>query len=319
MGCFRGCICFIGKIVVKITKDCTKKKDFGLLGGIIDMEEMNLWGNVPGMYEEIPKITAFIPDNKKSDIAIVILPGGGYTMRSEHEGKGYAEFLNKNGITAFVVDYRVSPYRFPLPLLDARRAIQFVRHFATKYGINKNRVLIMGSSAGGHLAALTSTYFEEIDDFEINDEISKENFIPDGQVLCYPVINLWGKKGDVHIGSGMNLLGDKYAELSYSLTPANITSESTPPAFIWHTFEDEAVNVKNSLDYAKSLKDSGVSVEMHIYPHGQHGLGIPYDDSEINRHVLQWSASLIKWLNYMNYFNQRYKRVDLEYENKMDK
>ena len=99
----------------------------------------------------------------------------------------------------------------------------------------------------------------------------------------------------------MNLLGDKYAELSYSLTPANITSERTPPAFIWHTFEDDAVNVKNSLDYAKSLKDSGVAVEMHIYPHGNHGLGIPSGDSKINRHVLQWSESLIKWLNYMYY------------------
>ena len=207
------------------------------------MESMNLWHNVPGKCEETPKITAYIPNDKKSDTAVVILPGGEYGGRAEHEGKDYAEFLNKNGITAFVVDYRVSPHRFPLPLLDSRRAIQWVRHFANEYGINKNKVLIMGSSTGGHLAALTSTYFEEITDFDIKDEISKESFIQNGQILCYPVINLAGKIGDVHFGSGMNLLGEKYAELSYSLTPANITSQKNPPAFIWHTFEDSILAV----------------------------------------------------------------------------
>lgn len=265
------------------------------------MGKINLWDSVPGMCDEIPEITAYIPKDKKTDLAVVILPGGGYRIRAQHEGKGYAEFLNKNGITAFVVDYRVSPHRFPLPLLDSRRGIQVVRHFADKYGINKNKILVMGSSAGGHLAALTSTYYEEINDFEISDEISKESFIPNGQILCYPVINLQGKPDDVHLGSGMYLLAEKYAKLSYDLTPANIVSQQTPPAFIWHTFEDEAVNVKNSLDYAKALKDVGISVEMHIYPHGKHGLGIPAPDSKINTHVVQWSQSLLKWLNYMDF------------------
>ena len=265
------------------------------------MEIMDLWENVPGLCEEVPKLTAYIPDVKKTDMAVVILPGGGYRMRAEHEGKGYAEFLNKNGITAFVVDYRVSPHRFPLPLLDARRGVQMVRYYAEKYGINKNKILIMGSSAGGHLAALTSTYFDEIDEFEINDEISKESFIPNGQILCYPVIHLQGKPSDIHVWSGMFLLDSKHAELSYSLTPANIVSQKTPPAFICHTFEDEAVNVKNSLGYANALKDGGVSVEMHIYPHGRHGLGIPKPDSKLNTHILQWSESLIKWLNYMDF------------------
>jgi len=91
------------------------------------MEIMDLWSKVPGKSNEIPQITAYIPNNKKNDIAVVILPGGGYAGRAVHEGKGYAEFLNKNGITAFVVNYRVSPHRFPLPLLDSRRAIQWVR------------------------------------------------------------------------------------------------------------------------------------------------------------------------------------------------
>ena len=268
----------------------------------MSVEIMKLWEKVPGMCEEIPQITAYIPENKKTDAAIVILPGGGYEGRAEHEGKGYAEFLNKNGICAFVVDYRVSPHRFPLPLLDSRRGIQTVRYYADMYRINKNKVIVMGSSAGGHLASLTSTYFKEIKDYDIDDEISKENFIPNGQVLCYPVINLSGKNGDVHFGSGINLLGENFAELSYELSPTNIVSSKTPPAFIWHTFEDNTVNVKNSLEYAKALKDSSVEVEMHIYPHGPHGIGIPVNLSKkVNSHISQWSENLIKWLTYMNF------------------
>lgn len=83
-----------------------------------------LWDKTPGMCEEIPQLTAYIPENKRSDAAVVIMPGGGYAMRADHEGKGYAEFLADNGYTAFVCDYRVAPHRFPLPLLDSRRAVR---------------------------------------------------------------------------------------------------------------------------------------------------------------------------------------------------
>lgn len=262
---------------------------------------MDLWGKVPGMCEEIPKITAYISENKNADCAVIIFAGGGYGSRAEHEGKGYAEFFNKNGIVAFVVDYRVAPHRFPLPLLDSRRAVQFVRYYAQKYGIDKNKVLVMGSSAGGHLAALTSTYFADFDEFEINDEISKESFIPDGQILCYPVINLVGKRGDVHYGSGINLLGENYAPLCHELSPSMIASAKTPPAFIWHTFEDKGVSVKNSLDYAKALRNYEVDVEMHLYPHGPHGMGIPAPDSKVNEHVSDWSVQLLRWMKYMNF------------------
>lgn len=265
------------------------------------VEIMDLWENVPGMCEEVPKITAYIPENKTSDCAVVILPGGGYGERAEPEGKGFAEFFNEKGIVAFVVDYRVSPHRFPLPLMDSRRGIQFVRFYAEKYGIDKNKVLIMGSSAGGHLAALTSTYFKEIKEFEINDEISKESFIPDAQILCYPVINLVGKRGDVHYGSGMNLLGMNYAPFCHELSPSMIASKETPPVFIWHTFKDDGVSVKNSLDYAKALKDYDVDVEMHIYPHGPHGMAIPVPDSKVSEHVLQWTEQLLCWMKYMGF------------------
>ncbi len=263
------------------------------------MEKIKLWENVPGMCEETPMLTAYVPENKTSDVAVVICPGGGYAVRAEHEGKDYAEFLADNGITAFVVDYRVSPHRFPLPLLDARRAIRYVRYNAEKYGIDKNKVAIMGSSAGGHLAAMTSTYYEPIE-FEGLDEIDNEDFIPNAQILCYPVIKLLGK-GIGHLGSGQNLLAEKQVEMGEELSPDLIATAKTPKAFIWHTFSDDCVNVINTLDYARRLKTVGGSVECHIFPEGHHGLGLATGDDLISKHVTQWGRLLINWLKYIKF------------------
>lgn len=259
-----------------------------------DARKYNLWENTPGDCGEIPTITEYLPKNKKSDIAIIVFAGGGYQMRAEHEGKVYAEFLSENGYTAFVVDYRVYPHRFPLPLLDARRAIRTVRYNAQKYGIDK--IAVMGSSAGAHLAALVSTYFEPIE-FEGIDEIDKEDFVPDFQILCYPVISLFGK-GFAHIGSAKNLLGTKALDLCEALSPHLIATKKTPPAFIWHTFSDDVVNVKNSLLYAARLRDVGVKTELHIFPDGVHGLGLAEGENKIEKHVSKWKSLLIEWLNY---------------------
>ncbi len=223
---------------------------------------------------------------------MVILPGGGYGGRTPYEGQGYAEFLNQHGITAFVCQYRVAPHHFPLPLLDARRAVRYVRYHSEEFGIAKDKVYIMGSSAGGHLAALTATYKAPID-FENLDEIDGEAFLPNGQILCYPVIKLLGK-GIAHLSSGYNLLYDRQAELGEGLSPDLIADESTPKAFIWHTFDDESVHVQNSLDYAKRLRQMNVPTEIHIYPHGCHGLGLALNDS----HVKDWSNQLLRWLDY---------------------
>lgn len=253
-------------------------------------ETLQLWEKTPGMCQETPVLDVYLPDNQTSDIAVVIMPGGGYGMRADHEGRGYAEFLNQHGIAAFVCQYRVAPHQFPLPLLDARRAIRYVRFYSEKYGISRNKVYIMGSSAGGHLAAMTSTYREPIE-CENQDAIDQENFVPDGQILCYPVIKLLGKE-IAHLGSGRNLLGDRQAEMGEELSPDLIADESTPKAFIWHTFNDGSVNVINSLDYAKRLRQMHVPVEMHIYPDGPHGLGL----AEHLPHVADWSNRLIAWL-----------------------
>ena len=148
---------------------------------------MKLYETYPAEWEEIPEITAYIPAEKKCNGAVVIFPGGAYRGRAAHEGKGYAEFLQSKGICAFDVAYRVSPHRFPLELLDARRAVRWVRAHAEEYGIDKNKIAVMGSSAGGHLAAMVSTYIDPIE-FEGLDSVDAEDYLPNAQILCYPVI-----------------------------------------------------------------------------------------------------------------------------------
>ena len=123
--------------------------------------------------------------------------------------------------------------------------------------------------------------------------IDAESGKPDGQILCYPVIKLLGK-GVAHLGSGKNLLDDKQAEMGEALSPDLIADETAPKAFIWHTFNDGAVNVINSLDYAKRLRQMNVPVEMHIYPEGPHGLGL----APAYPHVADWAQRLIQWLKF---------------------
>ena len=238
--------------------------------------------------------------------AVIIFPGGGYVSRAVHEGLGYAEYLTENGINAFVVDYRVKPEVFPAPLCDARRAVRFVRYYAEKFGIDPSLVSVMGSSAGGHLAALVSTYRNEIAGEGV-DEIDKESYIPNAQILCYPVIStvddtIW------HRGSGLNLLGEDNLDFAPNVSPDLIADEKTPQAFIWHTAEDRSVNVINSYAYASTLRRNNVPVEMHIFPDGGHGLGLGHGNKnadtfpkKLQDHLSLWNGLLISYLKYIGH------------------
>ena len=254
------------------------------------VKTVNLWENTPGAYDKIPALDVYVPENKTCDIAVVVLPGGGYHYHADYEGQGFAEFLNANGITAFVLPYRVSPHQFPLPLLDARRAIRYVRHYSEEYGIAKNKVYIMGASAGGHLAALTSTYKQPIE-FEGVDKIDEESFRPDGQILCYPVIALLGD-GLAHYGAAEKLLGERKDTLGNALSPNLIADETAPRAFIWHAYGDAAVHASQPMCYAQQLMDSGVDTELHIYTRGRHGMGLADEDP----HIHSWTQALLEWL-----------------------
>ena len=252
---------------------------------------MQLWKNTPGACPEVPEITYYAPTASPSDGAVVIFPGGAYRCRAPHEGKDYAEFLAAAGIHAFVVDYRVNPDHYLLPLLDARRAVRLVRAHAAQYGIDPHKIAVMGSSAGGHLAATVSTYTAPIP-HEGLDEIDDHPFLPDATILCYPVICAPDADGIRHVGSYEHLLGGRNPELEPTVDPARNVTDTTPPAFLWHTAEDPAVNVINSYRYATALREHNVSTELHVFPYGHHGLGLAID----RPHVAQWSGLLLNWL-----------------------
>ena len=249
------------------------------------MESFKLWEKEEN--SEV-RIEYYRPLQKANDVAVVIFPGGGYVNLADHEGEGYARLLNTFGITAFVVYYRVSPNRFPLPLMDARRAVRFVRANAEKFGVDKNKVLAMGSSAGGHLTALLSTYTGDIG--EEKDELYKESFLPNGQILCYPVIC---SSDDIrHKGSYLNLLGEEQIDMKEQVSPDLLVNETTPKAFIWHTSTDYGVLCANSCRYMEKLMSYKIPCEMHVYPEGGHGLGVapgyPY--------ISQWVTMLGNWI-----------------------
>ncbi len=252
-----------------------------------NMTVLDLWDEVPAVNGEIPVLEYYPAKNKTTDATVVIFPGGGYAGRAPKEGDGYAVFLNSIGMDAFVCEYRVAPYRFPVPLLDARRAVRYVRHNAEKFGIDPDKIAVMGSSAGGHLAALVSTYKDRID-YENTDETDRVSFMPNATILCYPVIHHPDDEC-CHTGSYLNLTGDEkeHPELS----PDLLVDDNTPTAFIWHTSNDGGVSVINSYLYATALRKHSILHEMHIFPDGPHGLdvaaGMP--------HVAQWTGLLKNW------------------------
>ena len=253
------------------------------------MDTYTLWNEkAPGAETEVPKLEVYLPEVKKSRAAFVVLPGGAYWGRAPHEGVGYAEFLNAFGIAAFVVGYRVAPARFPDPLLDARRAVRYLRANAERFDIDPDRIAVIGSSAGGHLAAFLSTYREPIAGEGV-DEIDTFDYLPNLQVLCYPVIS--SDEAVSHAGSYKNLLGERYDERE-AFSPELLVSGTTPPAFIWHTAEDAAVSVENSYRYATALKQNSIPCEMHIFPYGAHGRGVAKNDP----HIAQWLPLLKNFL-----------------------
>ena len=259
------------------------------------METIQLWEKVPG-YEEghhHPFLKFFKAKNKKGRGTVVILPGGGYAMRAAHEGDGYAEFLNGIGLDCFVLEYRVSPTRFPYPLLDARRAMRYVRANAEKYGIDPDKIAIMGSSAGGHLAEMTAVYREPLggEGYDALDEVCH---VPNAQILCYPVTDF-----DSHNGSYKNLLGEKYTEMMENLNPIAIAPTDTPPAFIWHTEPDATVKVESTMKYVAKLHSMNIRCELHVYPDGRHGLGVARDNPIVSR----WTRDLEFWLHLMGYID----------------
>ena len=229
-----------------------------------------------------PTIECWLPEKSRNGIGLVILPGGGYGCLAQHEGKGYAEYFCKAGIASFVVSYRLGSqgFRHPAMLEDSLSAICSVRSRASEFGIDPQRIGIMGSSAGGHLTAHTLVAW--------NKYQSDVPLRPDFGILCYPVIASFGLKA--HSGSMKNLLGENPEQsLLEEVHCARHVSKDTPPCFLWHTGEDQGVPVENSIIFASALRENGVPFELHIYNKGRHGLGLGT--------TFDWASDCLRWID----------------------
>ena len=267
-------------------------------------EPIPLWPNGAPLAKgaapaDIPSIQIYKPaQNLATGAAVVVCPGGGYGALADHEGYDYAKFLNGIGITVAVLKYRIAPYQHPAPMMDAARAIRYLRSKASELKIDPNRIGIMGSSAGGHLTATLATHFDD-GDANAADPIDRVSSRPDVAILCYPVITM--REDFTHKGSRKNLLGEKPdPQLADLMSNEKQVTAKTPPTFIFHTMDDGAVMVENSLLFAEALRKNKVPYEMHIYEHGRHGVGLAPFDNALNT----WPKLLENWLRARGFIRQ---------------
>lgn len=244
-----------------------------------------------------PTLEIFLPVKKNATgKAIVICPGGGYAgLAYDWEGTEIAKWLNSKGIAAFVLKYRLpiadtNKASTTVPLTDAQRAVRLVRHHAEKWSISVDQVGIMGFSAGGHLASTLATHYDEHTLAKPSD-IDTISARPDFAILVYPVITM--NPDYTHKGSRNNLIGIQPTEklITHYSNELQVTAE-TPPTFLVHSTDDRSVPVKNSLLFYEALEQSGVPVEMHIYPNGGHGFALSINGG----HEQTWIHRLEEWL-----------------------
>lgn len=247
---------------------------------------------------DTPEYQVFLPRkaSKRTGAAVVILPGGGYTILAmSHEGVDYAKWLTERGVVAVLVKYRVSGndaagYGFPVPLMDARRAIRLTRSKAREWNVDPTKVGVMGSSAGGHLASMCATLWDEKLPDETAEEIDSFGCRPDFAILVYPVISMVEKWG--HGGSKRRLLGSSPdAALAERVSTERRVDGRTPPCFIVHAADDGGVPVRNSLEFAARCAENKVPVVCHVFAEGGHGFGLNGKGDSIG-----WPARLESWL-----------------------
>jgi acetyl esterase/lipase len=260
-----------------------------------------LWPNgAPGAKgndaNDKPTMTIYLPAKEKAaGSAVIIFPGGGYThVAIDHEGHQVAHWLNDLGIAAFVIDYRHwgKGYRHPAPIQDAQRAIRTVRNRSAEFGIEPNKIGIIGFSAGGHLASTAGTHFNEkfYEPLDANDTSGAR---PDFMILIYPVISL----GPIsHSGSRSALLGGNASqEMIEKFSNEKQVDSNTPPTFLVHATDDKTVPVENSIAFYQACKKARVPVEMHIWQNGEHGFGLGKPGTPVSR----WPALCADWINKM--------------------
>jgi acetyl esterase/lipase len=272
----------------------------GTDNAFLGIQTIRLWpGTAPeakgATCNDIPALTLFEPrQGSANGSAVIILPGGGYShLAGDLEGREVADWFTARGFRAFILSYRLSSngYLLPVPLLDARRAVQTVRARALDYHISPNRIVVIGFSAGGHLAALSGTQFVPGDP-NSDDPIARTSSRPDFLVLGYPWIGAAGTDfSHLNYCKVFNVM-DRCEALRAAYSPDLFVTKETPPTFIYHTFTDQTVPVEQALRFYNALVKAGVQSELHIFANGSHGSGLGKGDPALD----QWPNLLENWL-----------------------
>jgi acetyl esterase/lipase len=244
---------------------------------------------------DIPSIDVFLPAANPTKTAVLVIPGGGYMHEAiNKEGTMIAQWLNAHGIAAFVLHYRVSPYTYPAPLLDGMRALRVIRSRAAEFGIGEDHIGVWGFSAGGHLSSVLATHFDETlpgTESLPTDAIDKLSDKPAFAVLSYPVISM--DPSIAHMGSHDALLGKTPDPKMVALFSSELqVSDETPPVFLFATTDDKTVPVMNSVRFYEACAAHHVEVEMHLYEHGPHGMGL----AQGRPGVELWTQALAAWM-----------------------
>ncbi len=274
----------------------TAGEDNAFLG----IQTIRLWpGDAPqakgNACEDVPTLTIFAPQpGHENGSAVVVLPGGAYWgLAANLEGRQVADWFTARGFRAFILQYRLSSngYLLPVPLLDARRALQTVRARAADYHIDPNRIVIIGFSAGGHLAALASTQFIPGKP-NSDDPVERVSSRPNYSVLGYPWIGAISTDTSHLTYCKLYKVMDQCEALRAAYSPDLFVTKETPPTFWFHTFNDETVPVEQGLRYYEALVKAGVPSEAHIFANGRHGVGLGKADAALD----QWPNLLEIWL-----------------------
>ena len=252
------------------------------------MKKIYLWKNPPYIKDTNDNFEPSIAEFKVNDTktAVIVIPGGGYGCKADHEKDPIALMFNKAGINAFTLDYNVAKCNKFAPLSDVQRAIRTVR------SMGYEKVATLGFSAGGHLCCTSGTLYD-FEAYPKTDEIDNYSARPDAFMPCYPVVSFQDHL--THMGSRENLLGkeerDNVLLVNMFSNELNITKD-TPPCFIWITRNDNAVDAKNVLVLANALYDKGVYFALHIFADGCHGMGLAEDKEDVR----EWSNQAVLFL-----------------------
>jgi acetyl esterase/lipase len=251
--------------------------------------------------EDKPDLTLYLPPGTGPFACVVICPGGGYVRKAQHEGEPIARMLNGHGIAGAVVQYRVAPYRFPVPIMDAQRALRLLRARSGEWGIDAAHLGILGFSAGGHCAGMVAT-LAEAGDPAAADPVERQSSRPDALVACYAALSFRDREHKLE-QCLRNLAEDAAGNLApdafdfYSVETR--VSAKTPPTFLWTTADDSVVPMENCLLMAAALRQHAVPFALHVFPHGRHGLGLAEEEGPPL--VKQWGELCVNWLKSLGF------------------